>query len=167
MKILLVSMMFFLFTNPASEIPVQTLRTQLYDASKKSSVANEFYSMMKNADTASPLHLGYKAMAEFMKCYHSFNPVTKLSYFAKGKTDLDHAISVEPENIELRYLRFTVQTNIPFFLNYSSSMNDDKNILIKNFSSVKDEELKQMIAEFMLNSDACSAEEKSAFQNRM
>lgn len=153
-----------LFSRPEEVPQPQQLRTLYYDASQSSRAADKFYGIMKETDAGSPLLLGYKGMAEFMKCYHSLNPVTKLSYFGKGKSNLDQAIQLDPDNIELRYLRFTVQTNIPFLLNYSSEVDEDKQVIIKNFSSLQDEELKQLIREYMLETKECSDEERRVFQ---
>jgi len=165
MKLFLAFMMMTTVLHAADEIPVQQMREMYYNASKSSAASDKFYELMKRENSTSPLALGYQAMAEFMKCYHSFNPVTKLTYFGKGKSNLDRAIQNDPQNIELRYLRFTVQTNIPFFLNYSSSVNEDKQFIISNFSSQGDTALKQMIRDYMVSCDACSEEEKTFFQN--
>lgn len=164
MSILFSLLMISAMKYPDGEPSVQQLRTMYYEASKSSSAANKFYDSIKDADDASPLQLGYRAMAEFMKCYHSFNPVTKLNYFAKGKSTLEHAIALAPESIELHYLRFTVQTNIPFFLSYSSSVNADKAFLLKNYPTLKDDELKSLIRDYMLNCDDCTEAEKKPFQ---
>ena len=141
------------------------LRSLYYKASQNSSEAERFYDLMKDTGTKPPLLLGYKSMAEFMKCYHSYNPVNKLTYFYKGKADLDKAISLAPNNVELRYLRFTVQTNLPPFLNYKGDIEEDKKFLMQNFMSVRsDAELHFMIREYMINSDFCSEEEKIFFK---
>ena len=152
----------------SSELNPTMLRTLYYNASQKSSDAEKFYNLLKDATTDQPLIIGYKGMAEFMKCYHSINPVTKLSYFYRGKSDLDEAILLEPQNAELHYLRFTVQTNVPVFLNYKSRIEEDKQFLIKNMSSIKsDSELHKMICEYMMNSNYCTDSEKNFFKNAM
>ena len=40
----------------------------------------------------------------------------------KGKNHLKKCIKADNENIEIRYLRFTIQTNVPAFLGYSNSI---------------------------------------------
>ena len=150
----------------SNDLSPQHLRSLYYQASKNSSDADKFYDLVKDAGTQSPLLLGYKGMAEFMKCYHSYNPVSKLNYFYKGKQDLDHAITLTPNNVELRYLRFTVQTNLPPFLNYRSEITSDKDFLIHHIGSTHtDTELRSMICEYMIKCDFCSNEEKTFFQN--
>lgn len=56
-----------------------------------------------------PLLAGYKACATMMMAKYVFNPFTKLSYFSKGKSLLEKCIKADKQNIELRFLRYTVQ----------------------------------------------------------
>ena len=92
---------------------------------------------------------GYKACGTMMMARYVFNPVRKFSFFSKGKKLLEKAIEKDKENIELRFLRFTVQTNAPSFLGYRHATNRDKLFLIKSIPSLKDKDLKQMIISFL------------------
>lgn len=150
----------------AQNMNVQQLRSMYYKASQKSSEADKLYDVVKNAGENTPLLLGYKAMSEFMKCYHSLNPVNKLSYFYRAKANLDRAIALEPSNIELRYLRFTVQTNAPSFLNYRDSISDDKQALINYMKPDNtDPELLSMIRNYMKTCNRCTPQDKEFFKS--
>ncbi len=70
--------------------------------------------------------VGYKAMANFMMCKHVSNPFQKLNYFNSGKKYLEIAIRSDTNNIELLFLRYCVQKNVPKILSYSSDMITDK-----------------------------------------
>jgi hypothetical protein len=165
MKWIFICLLIMPHGKPETELSLSQLRSLYYAASQKASEADRFYEMMKNADTKQPLLLGYKAMAEFMKCYHSYNPVNKLSYFYKGKGNLDQAISLDPGNAELRYLRFTVQTNVPSFLGYKEKIDEDKQFLITHPEKFKaDAALNAMICDYMIGSDYCSPSEKEVFR---
>jgi hypothetical protein len=149
----------------AQNMSAPPLRLMYYHASQNSRDADKLYNLVKNSDSTMPVLLGYKAMAEFMKCYHSFNPVNKLTYFYKGKSDLDKAILSAPNNIELRYLRITVQTNAPVFLNYRNQIPEDMQRLIQQLSvHDTDAELNSMIRKYMLNCGCCSENEKEFFK---
>ena len=166
MSTILILMMMVSSGLHSEDLNPQRLRSLYYQASQKPEEAEKFYDLMKNAGTKSPLLLGYKGIAEFMKCYHSYNPVSKLNYFYKGKQDLDRAITLVPNDIELRYLRFTVQSNLPPFLNYQNNIQSDKIFLMQNISGIgHDVELHSMICEYMSNSDFCSQAEKEFFKD--
>jgi len=95
-----------------------------------------------------PLFSGYKACGTMMMAKYVFNPFSKLSYFKKGKNLLEKAILADATNIELRFLRFSVQTNIPSFLGYDDDIENDKKFLILSLSAVKDQTLKAMIISY-------------------
>jgi hypothetical protein len=150
------------FQSKAQEI--KKFRLMFFNASQNLSDANIFYNYMKNVSVyEGTTSLGYKAMSEFMKCYHSFNPLTKLEYYNKAKTHL--VIQEDPVNIELRYLRFSVQVSIPSILGYKQNIEADKSFLIENLWSVEtDEMLYDMIRTFLLESSYCSDDEKEKIQ---
>jgi hypothetical protein len=105
-------------------------------------------------------------MADIMLCNFVRNPFTKLSYFNKGRSALERAVAQDPTSVELRYLRFTVQTNVPALLNYRSKLNEDKKILLAYVRSSETAnpanlQLQKMIATYLLKSGFCNEEEKS------
>lgn len=93
-----------------------------------------------------PLLGGYKGCATMIMAKHVFNPFSKLSYFNKGKKILEQAIAADTANVELRYLRFTVQTNSPVFLGYNGKLTADRAFLQRNLPHVKDASLSLMIS---------------------
>lgn len=107
-----------------------------------------------------PVLAGYKACATMMMANYNFNPITKLSNFVKGRNLLEKAIDVQKENIELRFLRFSIQTNIPSFLGYKSSIKEDKSILIGAVAGLQDLPLKQWIASYLKGSSYLTTAEK-------
>jgi hypothetical protein len=96
-----------------------------------------------------PVLLGYKACATMAMANHTINPISKLRYFNEGKTELEKLISANKGNYELRYLRLTVQSNAPAFLNYSGNVKSDKEFLKSGIANMKDLELKKMIEDYL------------------
>lgn len=111
-------------------------------------------------ETNNPLLGGYKACATMMMARHVFNPFSKLSYFSKGKNLLEKTIAADANNIELRFLRFAVQTNIPSFLGYKSHIQKDKLFLIKSIVQLHDVKLKQQVVSYLKGSGYVTAPEK-------
>ena len=95
------------------------------------------------------LFLGYRGCATMMMAKHAINPFSKLSYFRKGKLLLEKAIQFDPKNIELRFLRYTVQYNVPSFLNYDSNQKQDRLFLLQSVNSLNDQKLKKIITSFL------------------
>lgn len=78
-----------------------------------------------------------------------FNPFSKFSYFKKGKNMLEKAVHADKNNIELRFLRYTIQTNIPAFLGYNDDLETDRLFLKQSLANVKEPELKKIITTYL------------------
>jgi hypothetical protein len=108
--------------------------------------------------------LGYKGAVTMIMAKHVFSPYKKLNYFKNGKEILEKALLKEPLNIELRFLRFSIQSNSPKFLDYHSNVTGDKSFLLKEVKTINDTDLKQRITKFLLNSSEVSKTEKLTLQ---
>ncbi len=98
-----------------------------------------------------PILAGYKAGAKMIMARYAFNPFSKMSYFSNGKKLLERAIEKDSKNTELRFIRFTIQTQAPKFLGYHHAINEDR-VLIKNsLDTLRDADLKKCILSFIQN----------------
>ena len=102
----------------------------------------------------------YKACATMMMANHVFNPLNKLSNFNKGKELLEKCVAVDKENTEIRYLRFTIQSNAPAFLGYNNSISNDKAFLLNAVNDISDLQLKRIIISFLKSSEYLTSKEK-------
>lgn len=107
-----------------------------------------------------PLFICYKGAAEMMRCRYGLNPIHKFRRFKKGKSLIEEAVKKEPDNPEIRFVRFAIQTNIPAFLNYNDHITKDKKYLLDNVKTIKDKKLKQDILAYLSTSSYCTAAEK-------
>lgn len=154
----------------AQEISANDLRESFYKAADDKQAAQQLYDSLATIDESSqPLQLGYKGMACFMICHHALNPYTKIKFFLLGKTKLEKALELDPENLELRYLRFTVQTNAPEFLGYTRNVLEDKAFILNSLKNAPgenlDEDLRKRIVAYMRNTKYCTARERSEVES--
>ena len=84
----------------------------------------------------SVIALAYLGGYQTIWANHVFNPLSKLATFKKGKNNIELAISKEPENVEIRYIRFSVQKNAPSFLGYNNNLKEDRDFLVKNKKNI-------------------------------
>jgi hypothetical protein len=155
-----------LFSSPSKE--VVDYREMLHKAFYSEQLAEKYYEQTRHINTSSYAVLrGYKAMSEFVMIKHTFNPFGKLAHFNRGRKELDAALAVDPNNVELIFLRFATQVNAPFFLGYSSNIQSDKNVLYAYAIDTKennDTDLKNKIVTFLLNSKHTSMAEKKVLK---
>ncbi len=149
----------------ASNSDIIKLR-QLYYKAIYSKVDSEIFlaTMEKIDDINNPLILCYKGMANLLQAKFYFNPYNKIAAFNKGKYLLEKSIILEPNNIEIRFMRFCTQTKTPNFLKYNKDINTDKIIIIKGWSKLVDVDLKEKIKNFFLESNYCNNKEKNIFK---
>lgn len=96
-----------------------------------------------------PLMAGYKACCFMLMAKYSVNPFKKWSYFKSGKKLLSEAIDKDKSDVELRFLRFMIQTTAPPFLGYQDAIEKDKNFLLESLPAIKDKSLKKWMISYM------------------
>ncbi len=129
---------------------IEDVRILFHKAESSQKVCVELIELLKPYnDKNNALFLGYRASATMMMAKHLINPFSKLSYFKKGKLMLEKAIEFDQKNVELRFLRYTIQTNVPSFLNYSEDKERDKLFLVQSLNSLKDQKLKNIISNYL------------------
>ena len=149
----------FIFAFLSFETPLENVRNQFPNIESLEQ-ANKYISILK--DEISPEARGYMATMILMKSRFVKNPFSKLKYFKRGKKLLDNDIAENSKNIEIRYLRFLMQKQIPDFLGYNKNMNEDFNYISKNLlaSSLK-KSFKIELLNNMLSVDNLNVTEKN------
>jgi len=109
---------------------------------------------------ADPVMMAYKGAVKSLMADFAKKVKEKKEYFKEGVELIESALKTEPNNIEIRYLRLTVQEHAPRFLKYHDNISEDKKIILKNYPSIFSKELKALIQEFILKSESFDEEEK-------
>lgn len=128
---------------PYSAQHIERYRILISDAEKSSSNADEFFNHTERQyiETRKPIYKALMGVGCFLKASHTYIPFKKISYFKKGKILLDEAITEDPQNLEMRLLRYLSQKKTPSILGYKKNMESDKVFLKKNIGKTKDQEL--------------------------
>lgn len=107
-----------------------------------------------------PVLTGYQAAATMMMARYAVNPFSKLSWFRKGRKLLDNTLSQHPHNVELRFLRFTIQTNAPGILGYKDDIPSDKAFLLRAIGQLTDTSLRATICDYLQQSKLLTEQEQ-------
>ncbi|MFA5244069.1 MAG: hypothetical protein WC380_02100 [Pedobacter sp.] len=134
----------------ANPLPIKEVR-KMFDRSTRSELECKklIQTLQPYSVKTNSLYYGYKAGAIMLMAKHVLNPFSKLSHFKKGKGMLENAINFDNNNLELRFLRYTIQTNVPSFLNYKQNIKPDKEFIIRSMAALEDKELKQIIKNYL------------------
>lgn len=97
--------------------------------------------------TQSAVHLAYLGAFKAIWAKHTLNPLGKLSTFKKGKTLIEQAVRNDPDNVEIRFLRLSVQKNCPDFLGYNKQIEGDRQFIDANKARISSAQLKKMLAQ--------------------
>ena len=146
---------------PTASPTLNDVRVMYHEASTNNDICRELVTILKPyTEKSDPVLYGYRASATMMMAKYVFNPFSKISYFRRGRDMLQKAVNADSQNMELRFLRFAVQTNLPFFLGYKDHIDRDKTFILKGLSKLEDPVLKTNIGTFMKASDYVSESEK-------
>jgi hypothetical protein len=116
----------------------------------------------------SPLELAYNGAAYGLKAKHASNPYNKIKYVNKSLEMLERAIEKDSENIEIRYLRFSVERNLPLFLNNSKNIPADLETIVLGLSKKKAWTLFEIeMARDILDSKKLKKESAELLSNRL
>ncbi|MEI6594738.1 MAG: hypothetical protein WCO28_04180 [Bacteroidota bacterium] len=163
--LIVIFLMVFTTKSYSNSIDILDLRKHFYAASINKSSADSFLLLMESVNiNTDPVLLGYRGMAYMMQANYSKNPFVKLRNFNAGKTIIEQAIQKNPWNIEIRFLRFCVQTNVPLILGYSGDINNDKLFITLQWKRLNDLDLKNRISKYMIDSKQCNELEKLNFK---
>ena len=158
MNVCFIFMLTFSLLSAVDEIKLIELRN-LYEQAINNEKANLRLANLIHSGNNSATIIGYKGAGTMILANHVFSPISKLNKFNRGKKLLEQAVKQDPTNLELRYLRLTIQTNVPKFLGYSKEINTDKTILINGLEQLSDKDLKNRIVDYLLKSSICTNDE--------
>ena len=123
---------------PQDWINIRSLYRQALSAE---SALNDFSSKTKSFANVDPLAKAYYGTALALRARASMAPTTKLSLANQAHDQLNSAATLQPKNLEIRFLRFSFEYGTPSFLNMKKNMLVDKPLAVqfaKNPSPIKD-----------------------------
>jgi uncharacterized protein YfkK (UPF0435 family) len=84
---------------------------------------------------------------------------------------ISKAVNAMPNNIEIRFLRYSIQSNTPAFLGYSKNLKEDRNVMVSalvNRSLVNsNKKLFSEIYQFLVDENSLSQSEKNIIENAL
>ncbi|MGY3090337.1 hypothetical protein ACVWYF_003392 [Hymenobacter sp. UYAg731] len=106
-----------------------TLRRHYEEAAADKVAGEKFYKLLADYQDRDALVLGYKAASEAIRARDA-SMFNKLTYVQDAAKTFEQAVGIDPQNPEIRFLRFSVESNLPAFLGLSKHVDEDKEMLL-------------------------------------
>ncbi|MDX5347498.1 MAG: hypothetical protein LPJ89_01660 [Hymenobacteraceae bacterium] len=138
----------------ASEYDVKKLRRLFEQSEKNEEVGEQFYELMKDYEGNDPVILAYKAAANAIEAKYSWAPWDKYKHIKRSSDLFNQAVSLDRNNTEVRFLRFTIETLTPHHLNMSTHLTEDKKFIMEQLRTYPNSgitpDTKPLVVNFML-----------------
>ena len=159
MKIFIALLFFtFLVSNPN----LTEIRESFKKAAESKDAADiaDFYQQLEAVQEGDQKVLvAYKGAALAMKSKHEKDKELKKQNFKDGVALIELAVAESPEDIEIRFVRLSVQENTPPFLKYKANLEEDKSFILSHYQQITSANLKALIQSYAAQSKVISTEE--------
>lgn len=158
------TLILFLFSVVGIAQDLETIRSQYPKATEDSELTDQLYKELSEVSENDVVLSAYKGAVSALKANFAKGLSNKKDYFKEGASLLDNAVVADPENAEIRYLRLSVQENAPLIVGYRGNINEDKEVIKNQYSSLKSNSLKSVIKGFVETSSHFDESEKAEFK---
>lgn len=157
MKLFLSIFLFLSFSNIPEIADIRKLYSSVVISESN---AKEFASKLNdvNKDDNKTL-VAYKGASIVILSKYKKEISDKSKNFKEGAKMVEFAVTSDPNNIEIRLIRLSIQEKSPKILKYNGNMKEDKNFLLDHYKE-QSVALKSYIKNFMLQSKSFSPTEK-------
>lgn len=140
---------------------LSVLRNSYTQANLSNTNTQNFINTAEKQSGTDAITIGYKAAAKIMEA--KIAKKGRPALVKEGATSLESVITKNPNNIELRLIRMSIQENLPKIVGYRSSLKTDKTFILKNYNK-QNTAMKSYIKNFISQSKTMSALEKSSLK---
>jgi hypothetical protein len=118
------------FVSDATPYSLPNLRRQYQQAAASKEAGEKFHKLMSAYDQRNAVVLAYKAAAEAIRARDA-SMFNKLTYVQSASKQFDEAVKLDTDSAEVRFLRLSVESNLPAFLGLSTHVDEDRQFLVE------------------------------------
>ncbi|MFC5269585.1 hypothetical protein [Adhaeribacter terreus] len=165
---LLTFLSFFYTVFAVQETNIPALRQLFYEARDNDDKAELLFKQIGNYEGREGILVAYKAGAYALKAKHGANPLNKLKNIKKATRYFSEAVQLDPDNLEIRFMRYAVEDQTPGSLGYSEHVAEDKKLLLDGLAlypkSGFTPETARIARDYLQQYCKCSEQEKQILQ---
>lgn len=155
----------------AANVPmeeIEIIKQAMVKAVESARVTDSLYTKLIRKKSNDALITAYIGTLEALKAKHAWNPYNKVKYVSLSQKTMAKAVKQEPNNLQIRFMRFSIQHFTPGFLGYSTEIQEDRKAIISHYKNKQfgdaDKHQVQNIANFMIESGRCTGDEIQVFE---
>ncbi|CAM3991803.1 hypothetical protein MUGA111182_20620 [Mucilaginibacter galii] len=163
---------FMLLSFAEANVPApKIVRKQLLLALENRKLTDSLDKVFAVAPNKSPLNVCYFGVIQALKAKHAWNPYYKVKYLNDAEKILQTAVNHEPDNIEIRFMRFSIEHNVPGFLGYTKHLVADREEMLKQlerkYYATADQDVVITVIKFLLESKRCTPHENDFLHKQL
>ena len=150
---------------------IDHLRKSFHESVLQSDKLPIFLKEIEKINNPSALEKAYIGASEALKARESWNPIEKLIYIQKFRENLLEAVKCDSQDIEIRFLRLSIEYNIPSMLRSKKTLDEDKSLILDKLSQMNSFKIDQSFIKYILiffeDTKTCSAEELEMIRKKL
>ena len=151
-----------------AQITLDEIRRELVFEEFNKEQTISFYKRMSVLEEQDPVVLAYKGVSEALMAKVKWDPFSKLAHLADARDMIDDAIKMDHDNLEVRFLRFSLEYHVPQIFRISRNMEEDKGVILSNLRGLDgyyfEDDMVQFILNFLDESQLCTTDEVAFIQ---
>jgi hypothetical protein len=155
-------------TDAHSPYALPVLRQHFRQAAQDEAASRRFHQLMSQYAAQNAVVLAYKAASEAILAKHTGGLFDKLDRVKAAGKQFDQAVALDPKHPEIRFLRFSIESNLPGFLGASKHVQEDKSLLVQTLlshpKSGLDVESFQTVRDYLLRGNHLTDEQAQRVQ---
>ena len=150
---------------------LHVIRKLLVSALNSKKTTDSLYTNLGSVKDRSALINGYMGTLQALKAKHAWNPYFKIKYLNDSQETFKIAVQRDPHNIEIRFMRFSIEHNVPGFLGFNKNLVEDRQEIIKQvdkkYYAKADKPLVKTIILFLIDSKRCTPAESTNLKQHL
>ena len=150
------------FSLNAQSLNFDAVRTAYKEAAQDKTKVESFHKSMSRVNTKdNAVLVAYKGASIALLAKQAESVKEKKDGFKEGVALIELANEKSSNNIEVRFVRLSIQENTPKLLKYKGNLEEDKLFILAQFKNIKFSHLKNHIKDYISQSKVFTDEEKS------
>ncbi|MEL6557681.1 MAG: hypothetical protein AAFQ94_05815 [Bacteroidota bacterium] len=129
---------------------VDGLRKCFHESVLDESKIEDFHSKVMNISMPTSIEVAYQAASYALMAKITWNPIDKITFINRYGKLIDQAISKDPDNIEIRFLRLSIDHQTPVIIGRKDNVCSDKSLILALLEPIHKFEIDASFNRFIL-----------------